>query len=368
MKIAFYMPFKPMGHKNPSGDLVIGTELFQFLEKKSARVQLVSRFRCRWIYLKPYVWPLLAAELIRVIIHCRRVKPDVWFSYHSYYKAPDVIGYLCCRILNIPYVIFQGIYSTKRRKVLKTLPGFLLNRKVLILADCVFNNKRPDEKNLRRLLPKDRVCYIPPGLHPHEFQFSEPSRKRMRRQWLVENKVVVMAAAMFRPGVKTDGIKQVIESCRVLLEKGRDIFLIVIGDGVNRQMLEERAEAELDGACKFVGKIARTEMQNFYSGADIFAFPGIQESLGMVYLEAQSCGLPVIAYKDWGASEAVVDGITGLLSRAAESELFITNLERLVCDPSLRAVMGERAAAHVRMNHNLDRNYDLLWQRLQQVL
>ena len=61
------------------------------------------------------------------------------------------------------------------------------------------------------------------------------------------------------------------------------------------------------------GRIARQDMVQYYSAADLFAFPGIGESLGMVYLEAQACGLPVVALDSPGVSQVVVGGQTGLL-------------------------------------------------------
>jgi hypothetical protein len=49
LRIAFYMPFKPLGHPNPSGDLVIGTDLFLFLRGCGHDVRLISRLRTRWL-------------------------------------------------------------------------------------------------------------------------------------------------------------------------------------------------------------------------------------------------------------------------------------------------------------------------------
>ncbi len=141
------MPFKPMGHKNPSGDLVTGTELFNHLSEKKYAIELASRLRCRWIYYRPQIWPQYIAEKRRIIKKYQDRKPDIWLSYHSYYKAPDLLGSSCSRALDTPYVIFQGIYSTKRRKKLKTLPGFLLNRKVLQSAAQIITNKITNHNN-----------------------------------------------------------------------------------------------------------------------------------------------------------------------------------------------------------------------------
>ena len=367
MKIFYYMPFKPLGHRNPSGDLVIGTELYDFLQKNGAEVELASRFRCRWIYLRPHLWPKLLFELARAYLFCKKERPAVWLTYHSYYKAPDLVGPLCCRLLNIPYVIFQGIYSTKRRKRLKTWIGFHLNRMALCRAVCIFANKRPDYDNLQRLLPTERLKYIAPGLHPNEFSSDDEARKRIRLQLNVGNRTVIMTAAMFRPGVKTRGILQVIESCGLLVEKGYDLLLVIAGDGGEKEKIVRAAADALGDRSVLLGKISRQDMKNYYSAADIFAFPGIEESLGMVFLEAQACGLPVVACSDWGASEAVVDGETGLLSKATDKHLFDAHLEQLTGNEGLRRKMGEAAAKHVRQSHDIEVNYKVMLDHLQGI-
>lgn len=357
MKIAYYMPFKPMDHKNPSGDLVTGTELYNYLRARGHALDLVSKLRCRWIYYRPTLLLRLLREKNRILRDYRNPKPNLWLSYHSYYKAPDLLGVSCSRKLAIPYVIFQGIYSTKRRKQLKTLPGFLINKKILQSADHIFTNKQRDLNNLRRLLPENRLTYIAPGIHPQLFEYSKTWRTSLRQQWAIGEETIVMTAAMMRPGVKTNGISTVIQSCSELVKKGLPLKLIIAGDGSCRQQLTEQAAALLPGRVKFLGKIPRSELCQYYSAADIFAFPGVEESLGMVYLEAQSCNLPVVAYQDWGGGEAVVNGQTGLLSPATTPALFTTHIQRLTEDKTRRLTLGVAAGQHIRRNHDLNRNY-----------
>lgn len=364
MKIAYYMPFKPMGHHNPSGDLVIGTELYEHLQGKEHIIELVSRLRCRWIYYRPLALLRLLREKSRVISHCSNSRPDLWLSYHSYYKAPDLLGSACSQKLGIPYAIFQGIYSTKRRRRLTTLPGFLLNRKVMLAADHVFANKKRDYANLQRLLPEPRLSYIAPGIHPQFFVFAEDWRKNLRQRWRIAGETVVMTAAMMRPGVKTAGLTRVIESCAELRRDGLPLRLVIAGDGSCRPLLEKKAALLLANQVLFLGRIPRHEMYRYYSAADIFAFPGIEESLGMVYLEAQSCNLPVVACRDWGAAEAVVHGQTGLLSPAAEVHRFSADIQSLIEHPELRRNLAGAAGKHVRLCHDLNHNYGLLESRL----
>lgn len=367
MNIAYYMPFKPMGHPNPSGDLITGTELYDFLSSRGHRVNQISRLRCRWLYLKPWTWPRLAMEKKKAIQRCRQLNQDVWLSYHSYYKAPDMLGPACSRRLEIPYVLFQGVYSTKRRRSLKTLPGFLLNRRALLSARFVFTNKKGDELNLLRLLPAERVVYVPPGIHPADFSFDPEARQRLRNTWQVNNRPVVLTAAMFRPDVKTEGIREVINACAEIIKHGTELQLVIVGDGSTREHLEREAQEKIPGAFRFTGRISRAEMHHYYSAADLFAFPGINESLGMVYLEAQSCGLPVVAYEDWGAGEAVVHERTGLLAKAALRHTFMENIEQLVLDRELRRKMGKEAAVHVRRTHDLEKNYAIVEQKIMEL-
>lgn len=358
------MPFKPMGHQNPSGDLVTGTELYNHLADQNHSIELASKLRCRWIYYRPLIWFQFLTEKKRIIQKYHNKIPDIWLSYHSYYKAPDLLGAYCSKKLDIPYVIFQGIYSTKRRKNFISLPGFILNKKVLLSANHIFTNKKRDHKNLRRLLPEDRLTYIAPGINPGCFVFSSDSRNSLRTRWNPEGRTVILTAAMFRPGVKTEGISQVIESCAQLAASGRDISLWIAGDGVCRNELKKKAAELLPGKVLFLGKITRDEMQCYYSGADIFAFPGIEESLGMVYLEAQSCNLPVVACGDWGGGEAVIHNTTGLLSSAAKQSDFTANMDRLLMDPGLRNYLGQNGGHHIRSHHDLSQNYSLLEEKL----
>jgi glycosyltransferase involved in cell wall biosynthesis len=367
MKIAYYMPFKPMGHPNPSGDLVTGTELYDFFRTRGHGIKQVSRLRCRWLYLKPWTWGRLLLERARTVKRCQRFGPDIWLSYHSYYKAPDMLGPWCSSRLQVPYVLFQGVYSTKRRRSLKTLPGFVLNRRALLAAQLVFTNKKGDELNLLRLLPADRVVYVPPGIHPQAFSFDPGARQTLRDSWQVDTPPVVLTAAMFRPDVKTEGILEVIDACARIIAAGTSLRLVIVGDGATRQQLEQEAHQKLPGTVLFTGRVPRSEMYRYYSAADLFAFPGIRESLGMVYLEAQSCGLPVVAYRDWGAAEAVIHEQTGLLAGNAEPHTFIQNIERLVLDRDLRKVMGRQAAEHVRRNHDLLKNYGVVERKLAEL-
>lgn len=117
---------------------------------------------------------------------------------------------------------------------------------------------------------------------------------------------------MFRPGVKEDGIAFVIDACAALKPEFPELHLLILGDGAGRGRLEERAQRTLPNAHLSRPRCPQ-DMHAWYQAGDLFAFPGIGEALGMVYLEAQCCGLPVVATSHDGAPEVVADGEAGII-------------------------------------------------------
>jgi glycosyltransferase involved in cell wall biosynthesis len=77
----------------------------------------------------------------------------------------------------------------------------------------------------------------------------------------------------------------------------------------------------------------------------------------MVFLEAQSCGLPVVAFADGGVPEVVADGICGYLVHPFDAREFNEAIVRLLADEDLRKRMGEAARGYVRNRHDLKSNY-----------
>jgi glycosyltransferase involved in cell wall biosynthesis len=357
MRICFYAPFKPLDHPNPSGDLIIATGLHDFLIAQGHDVLIASTLRSRWIYWKPWLFPKILKEWLSTAKRVRQFAPDIWLTYHCYYKAPDLLGPSLCQKYNIPYIVFQGIYSTKRRRRLSTAPGFFLNRHALLQATHLFTNRDNDLKNLKRIIPEKKLSYIKPGIFPEEFCFSQSNRQMKHQEWNVADSPVILSAAMFRPDVKTEGLLWMINALEKLGHQDIAFSLVIAGDGQERGKLESFAAKRLHNRVRFVGKVARESMYQFYSGGDIFAFPGIRESLGMVFLEAQSCGLPVIAFNNGGIPEVVEAGKTALLTKPYDEDAFCSAIKQLLQDKAQRDRMGKAAAEHVRTNHDLKKNY-----------
>ncbi|MEO6245671.1 MAG: glycosyltransferase family 4 protein [Opitutaceae bacterium] len=115
--------------------------------------------------------------------------------------------------------------------------------------------------------------------------------------------------------------------------------------GNYEQQLRTTAAAQPDLKVQFFGNLPDEELAGIYEGADIFAMTSVNlnrsvEGFGLVYLEAAAHGLPVVAHDVGGVSEAVVDGVTGLLVPPDRPVQLAAAFEKLIHDEPLRKKLG----------------------------
>jgi glycosyltransferase involved in cell wall biosynthesis len=372
MRILLHTPFKPLDHPGLSGDVTIALDLRDELLRRGHEVWSCPFVPAQWIYWRPKLWPRLLRARRRALALARDVRAQLVLTYHTYYKAPDLMGpYL--RRRGLAYCIFSGAYARKRARHWSTLPGYILNKQALLAADHIFCNKTSDFQALESLVPTHKRSFVPQGLPLDLFRFDPQARSRLRRAWrrevgTPERSAIILTAAMLRPGVKVEGVAWVIHCCAELRRQGHDIVLVVAGDGQGREELQALAGRLLPGHALFLGQVERTRFADVFSAGDIFAFPGINEGLGMVYLEAQACGLPVVATTHAGARDVVQDGHSGCLVPPFDLNRFVAACARLLNHPEERRAMGGKAARFVGHSHNIRVNYTVLEQVMSGIL
>jgi D-inositol-3-phosphate glycosyltransferase len=90
----------------------------------------------------------------------------------------------------------------------------------------------------------------------------------------------------------------------------------------------------------------RTELPNWYRAADLVCVPSYSESFGLVALEAQACGTPVVATAVGGLRTAVADGISGVLVDGHDPRAWSSVLARLLQEPQRRVLLSMGAIEH----------------------
>lgn len=121
-------------------------------------------------------------------------------------------------------------------------------------------------------------------------------------------------------------------------------WLLVVGPDEAGMMREMESRLGAAGErCRFVGYTDRPE--EFMAAADVFSLPSYREGFGMVVIEAAAAGVPAIASRIYGVTDAVEEGVTGLLHAPGDVAEIAATMAALVGDPARRKAMGEAARA-----------------------
>ncbi len=154
--------------------------------------------------------------------------------------------------------------------------------------------------------------------------------------------------------VERKGVTHLIDAVRRLPSDLRAL-LTVIGEGPERAALEEQATSSgLDGCVVFRGRVADEDLQEAFATSDVLVLPSIvdargdTEGLGVVLLEAMSCGVPVVASRVGGIVDIIEDGESGLLVPPGEPQELARALERLARNSELAARLGAAGERRVR--------------------
>jgi len=157
---------------------------------------------------------------------------------------------------------------------------------------------------------------IAPGIDVDHFLPNDASALR-KSLGLTEKKVIVSVGRL----VHRKGQDRLIEAMPEILKTVSNAHLLLVGEGPHRDHLQKLIqEHRLEGSVTLIGRIDYKDLPLYICLGDIFAMPsrsrlmGLEvEGLGIVYLEASACGLPVLAGNSGGAPDAVVQNETGLV-------------------------------------------------------
>ena len=174
---------------------------------------------------------------------------------------------------------------------------------------------------------------IAPGIDTEHF--SPVDSKQLKASLgLSEKKIIVCVGRL----VHRKGQDKLIESMVAIIQEIPSAHLLLVGEGPYREYLTKLvAKLHLENYVTFIGRIQYAELPAYICVGDIFAMPsrsrfaGLEvEGLGIVYLEASACGLPVIAGASGGAPDAVIDGVTGVVVDGLDcAEIAVAAIEML---------------------------------------
>jgi glycosyltransferase involved in cell wall biosynthesis len=116
------------------------------------------------------------------------------------------------------------------------------------------------------------------------------------------------------------------------------------------------------------GEKTSLEITLIYAAGAIYVWPGCGEAYGLAYLEAQSAGLPVVAFDTAGVPEVVDNGYSGILTEEGDDNAYAEAITRLLSNDEERRLMSVNARQHILDKHTFKQASDTLGKILQQVI
>ena len=358
MNVAFYAPLKVVDHPVPSGDREMARAFVTLLIGLGHDVRIASRLRSFDRAGSRAFQQRVAASAEMEIDRLGDSgsdgwRPDLWFTYHAYHKAPDLLGPAVARKLCIPYVVAEASIAGKQASG-PWADGHRSTIDAVNAASAVLAMTDVDARELARYLD-DRLCLhlFPPFLTSDSVKARDRNgtRRRFANQFGVSSDAVwLVTVAMMRSDVKRESYRLLAHSLAGLPRK--DWRLLVVGSGEKAAEVRSELRAAAGENVFFLGELPGAEVGAVLQACDVFVWPALREAYGMAILEALGAGLPVVACDEGGVSDLVHNEHNGLLAPRRSPRELQQRLERLIGDVKTRQRLGTRAAELVSEVHS----------------
>jgi phosphatidylinositol alpha-1,6-mannosyltransferase len=215
---------------------------------------------------------------------------------------------------------------------------------------------------------KIEMVRIAPGISTDHFIPGEKSSTLMQEYALLGKDVIVCVGRL----VHRKGQDRLIEAMPEILTSRPNAVLVLVGEGPYKSKLVKLVHSlGIEESVRFIGRVQYSALPAHIQLGDLFAMPsrsrffGLEvEGLGIVYLEASSCGVPVIAGASGGAPDAVLEGETGVVVNGSDVHAIADTVVNLLNKPELRRQMSERGREWASQEWNW-----VLWgQRFEKML
>jgi len=362
MRIAFYAPLKPPDHPVPSGDRRVARLLMAALAAAGHEPILAARLRSRdgsgdgerQARLRA-LGARLAERYLRQVAARPSLRPDLWLTYHLYYKAPDWIGPGVAAALRIPYVVAEASVAEKRKGGEWRI-GHRATADALKRAERVIGLNSADREGVMPALarPEHWTALLPfLDITPFDVAFAtrRATRSRLAQTWKLDPALPWLATvAMMRSDVKLESYRLLGAALARCLDQ--PFQLLVAGDGPAREQVVA-ALAPLGKRVRWLGVLEEGAVPELLTASDLYVWPAIGDAYGLAILEAQAAGLPVVAGHTGGVGDIVADGLTGLLVPVGDPAAFSAAAAVLIDDATRRARMTLAARRKVATHHDI---------------
>jgi len=267
---------------------------------------------------------------------------------HSGRPLPEGLMALTVSTLaGIPYLCY--VHGEEMNIAASSRELTWLARRVLGRAALVIGNSRNTETILRRdwRLSSQRLRVLHPGVDTQRFVPAPRDPEMRARLGWADRRVILTVGRLQR----RKGHDHLIRALPAIRKQAPDVLYAIVGDGEEHTTLRELVRREgVTDAVQFLGELDDAMLVRCYQQCDLFVLPnrevdGDIEGFGIVLLEAQACGKPVVAGESGGTTETMRVGETGDIVDCSTVQPLIESVSGLLLDSGRRSRMGEAGRA-----------------------
>lgn len=302
------------------------------------------------------------------VLRAEAAHPPGWYdAIHTHYWLSGQVGWLAKERWGVPLVHTAHTLAKVKNRLLaagdrpEPVSRVIGEEQVATEADRLVANTPTEARELRELYgaSADRVSVVAPGVDLDRFQPASVGclavvRRRARRALgLPEHGHLVAFVGRIQPLKAPDVLLRAAAELRARDRRLAAQLTVAIvggpsGNGLDRPtaLIELAASLGISAQVRFLPPQPASALPDVYRAADLVAVPSYNESFGLVALEAQACGTPVVAAAVGGLVTAVRDGVSGILVPGHDPADWARVLQRLLCAPREREALSRGAARH----------------------
>ncbi len=189
-----------------------------------------------------------------------------------------------------------------------------------------------------------KIRIVPNGVDCHQFRPIEVPHKVKEIIGLSDKQCVLFVGQL----IHRKGLNFLIEAAKEIVKERKNTLFLIVGDGPLRQRLIQYLEKiGLLSHFVFLGDVKGNPLVEIYNCADVFVLPSVTEGQGIVLLEAQAVGKPVVAFDVGAIRESIVSQETGFVVDPQAKGSLASAITNLLSDQELRIRMGEKGRSFI---------------------
>lgn len=266
---------------------------------------------------------------------------------HSIMPKAGLLTMLASKVANVPYRFhtFTGqVWATKTgfsRQFLLFLDRMVASFATKVLTDSV---SQMNFLVTNKVVKTEKIVVLGSGsivgVDLNRFHPNSTIRHEGRKRLNIPNESFLIA--FIGRLTKDKGVGDLLDSFKVVLKRGVDAYLLIVGDDENSYDHTIESLPNLISS-----RIHRIEFssnpQDWMAMADVICLPSYREGFGNVLIESAAVGIPAIASRIYGITDAVLDGVTGILHEPGNVTELVESIIKMACDHNLRIEMGKAA-------------------------